>query len=96
MFNVPRTIGTFSLNTRKVLVVAHKMLTHMHLSLEGKWAYNPYHVISNHRVKNGYSAFVHESRPEMEKLQNGGNNYVSEKMEVENPHPIEKGLKIGR
>ena len=56
------------------------MLTDMHLSLEGKWAYDPYHVISNCRVENGYSPFVHEARLEMEKMENGGHTSMSEHM----------------
>ena len=63
LFKLPKKIGSFIVNTRQALESAHKMLTDMHFSLEGKWAYDLYHVISNRRVENGYSPFVHESRP---------------------------------
>lgn len=57
MFKITRTVGPIIVNTRQALEVAYKILTDLHLSLEGKWAYDSYHVISNNRVENGYSAF---------------------------------------
>ena len=43
-------------------------------------AYDPNQIISKIRLENGYSAFVHESRPKIEKLANGG---------LQNTHGIE-------
>lgn len=96
LFKLPNTIGPFIVNTRHALEAAQKMLTDMHLSVEGKWAYDPYDVISNQRVENVYYPFFHESRPKMEKVENGGHISASVQMEVETPHPTEKGLKRGR
>ena len=96
LFKLPRTVGPLIVNTIQSIEEAQKMLNDMHLLLEDKWAYDPYHVISNRRLENGYSPFVHESRLEVKKLENGGLISTSVQMEVENPHPTEKGHKRGR
>ena len=66
------TIGPFIVNMRQTTNEANQMLESMHLLLGEKWAYDPHKVISNTRVENGYSAFVHDSKPEIEKLANKG------------------------
>ena len=48
------------------------MLENMHFLLGEKWAYDPHKLISNRRVENGYSSFVHDNKPEIEKLANKG------------------------
>jgi len=48
------------------------MLYGMHLLLGEKWAYDPHSVISHTRIDNRYSAFIHESRQDLEKLASKG------------------------
>ena len=82
LFKLFRTVGPFIVNTRQAIEEAHKILDDMHLFLEEKWAYDPPHVISNRIFENGYDPFVHESRTEVEKLENGGQSSASLQMEV--------------
>lgn len=70
MFKLPMSVGPFIVNTRQAVDEVNNMLDGMHLLLGDKWAYDPQKVISNRRVENGYSAFVHDSRPYIEKLAN--------------------------
>ena len=65
-------VGPFIVNMRQVAKEANQILEDMHLLLGEKWAYDPHQVISKRRVENGYSAFTHESKPEIEKLANKG------------------------
>lgn len=71
------------------------MLQNMQLQQVDKWNYDPHHVISKRRVEISYARYTHESRPEIEKLANGGKHEAKTRMEIETPHPIEKGLKRG-
>ena len=48
------------------------MLDEMHMLLGEIWAYDPHSVISNRRIENGYSTFIHESRPDLEKIASRG------------------------
>jgi len=51
------------------------------LLLGERWAYEPHKVISNRRVENGYSAFIHDSKPEIENLANKSfANYFSSRI----------------
>jgi len=57
-----------------------------------EWAYDPHQIISKRRLENGYSAFVHESKIETEKLENGGLEN-SQGIEIETPSITEKWVK---
>lgn len=50
----------------------HKIMENMNLQLTKKWEHDPHHIISNRRVENAYASYVHESRLDVEKLENGG------------------------
>lgn len=60
-----------------------------------EWAYDTHQIISKRRIENGYSVFVHESRPETEKLANGGLQNTHG-IEIETPSITEKGVKRSR
>ena len=70
LFKLPMFVGPFIVNMRQAANEANRMLENMHLLLGEKWAYDLHKVISNKRVENGYSAFIHDSRTEVEKLAN--------------------------
>ena len=72
LFKLPMFVGLFIVNMRQAVDEVNMMLDGMHLLLGDKWAYDPHKVISNRRIENGYSKFVHESRPDIEKLANKG------------------------
>jgi len=71
------------------------ILKRIPLQLGEKWSYDPHHIISNKRVENSYAPYTHESHPEIEKLENGGQIRAQGGIEIETPDPIEKGLKRG-
>ena len=64
MYKLPMVVGPFIVNMRQAFDEVKKMLDDMHMLLGESWAYDPYSVISNRRIENGYFAFIHESRPE--------------------------------
>jgi len=56
------------------------------VQLGEKWAYDPHHIISNRRMENAYSPFIHEARPEVEKLANGEHTSLIGGVEIETAH----------
>ena len=72
MFKLPMTVGPFIVNMRQSTDEVTRMLDEMHLLLGEKWAYDPHSVISNRRIENEYLAFIHESKPDIEKMANKG------------------------
>ena len=72
MYKLPMTVGPFIVNMRQDFDEVTKMLDEMHMMLGESWAYDPHSVISNRRIENGYSAFIHESRPNLEKIASKG------------------------
>ena len=67
----------------------------MHFLLGEKWAYDPHKVIYNKIIENGYSSFVHDSKPKMEKLANKG--FVgSGNTSIKTPIISEKESKINK
>lgn len=72
MFKLAMTVGPFIVNMRQEIDEVTKMLDEMHLLLGEKWAYDPHSVISNRRIENGYSTFIHESIPDIEKMASKG------------------------
>lgn len=67
----------------------------MNFHLGEKWAYDPHHIISNKIVENAYAPYVHESRSDVEKIENGGQTMLLGGMEVELPLLSENNLKRG-
>lgn len=72
MFKLLMSVGLFIVNMRQAADEVNMMLDGIHLLLGDKWAYDPHPVISNRRIENGYSLFVHESRSDIMKLPNIG------------------------
>lgn len=70
-----------------------KMIQDIYFKKGYKWSYDPHKIISRRKVKNSYSPYIHESRPEIEKLANGGQFEAQKGMKVETPHLTEKGFK---
>ena len=70
LFKLPMFVGPFVVNMRQAFNEASRMLEDMHLLLSEKWAYDPHQVISNRRVENGYSTFIHDNEPKLENLAN--------------------------
>ena len=68
------------------------MLNDMCLLQVVEWAYDPHQIISKRRLENGYSTFVHESRPETEKLANRGLKNTQRK-DMETLSITKKGVK---
>ena len=67
----------------------------MQLQQGEKWSYDSYHIISKRRVENSYDPCIHETRQDIEKLENGGKIGAQDRMEIETPHATKKGLKRG-
>ena len=88
-------MGPFIVNNRQAIGEVKKALEDMNLQLGEKWAYYPHHIISNKRVENSYAPYVHEPRPYVEKLANGGHTSLSRGVEIETPHQSENNLKRG-
>lgn len=44
-------------------------------------------------MENSYAPYIHESRSDVEKLENGGKTGAQGGIEIETPHPTEKGQK---
>lgn len=92
LFKFPKAVGPFIVNTRQDTQEVEKLLNDMCLLQVVEWAYDPHQIISKRRLENGYSAFVHESRPETEKLANGGLQNTRG-TEIETHSITEKGFK---
>ena len=69
IFKLPMFVGLFIVNITQEDDDVNMMLDGIQLQLGDKWAYDPHKVISNRRIENGYSTFVHESRLDIEKLE---------------------------
>ena len=95
LFKLPMYVGPFIVNMRQATNEANKMLENMHFLLGEKWAYDSHKVIYNRRVENGYSAFVHESKPEIKKLASKGFSY-SNSTSIQNPIISERISKISK
>ena len=72
MYKLPMIVGPFIVNMRHTFDEVTKMLDEMHMLLGERWAYDPHNVISNRIIENGYLAFIHESRPDLEKIASKG------------------------
>lgn len=57
----------------------------MDLLVGEKWAYEPFHVISNTSMENGYAPFLHKARPKIDKMANGGQYILAGGLEVDTP-----------
>lgn len=72
MYKLPMTVDPFIVNMRQAFEEVTKMLDEMHMMLGESWAYDPHNVISNRKIENGYSAFIHESRLDLERRESKG------------------------
>lgn len=64
--------GPFIINKKHVMEEVEKILQDMQFQQGDKWSYDPHQIVSIIRVENSYAPYVHESRPGIEKLDNGG------------------------
>ena len=95
MYKFPMSVGPFIVNMRQAFEEVTKLLEETHMLLGEKWAYDPHGVISQRRIENGYSAFIHESRPEQEKVANKG-EISSVNTSIQTPVITEKTNKRGK
>ena len=89
------SVGPFVVNTRQAFEEVSKILEGTQLLLGEKWPYDPHGIISQKRVENGYVAFNHVSKPDLEKLANPGGS-SSSKTSIQTPAILERMSKRGR
>ena len=95
MYKLPMSVGPFVVNTRQAFDEVSKMLEGTQLLLGEKWPYDPHGIISQKRVENGYAAFSHVSKPDIEKLANPGETSAS-KTSIQTPAIMERASKRSR